>query len=208
MTGLDLFGSLIELLKDSVNFFLPWTILQYYERGTLLRLGRPRMRKTPGWWWIRHPILRWKLRHGEAKEDTVVGPGLIWHWPFRIDEVKLTTNIVFETQALDDIQLETQDGVAIDVVPVIGYSVSDVRKFLLEVENATDAVSDALGGAIFEAVRQRTIADIRSDPNFTRKVLTAVRKRASERFGIEVESLYFHALIPMGLKTGVIKVAK
>lgn len=207
MTGMDLFGSLIELLKDSVNFFLPWTVLEYYERGVLLRFGRPRTRKVPGWWWIRHPIKRWKLRHEEAKEDTVVGPGFIWHWPFKIDEITCT-NVAFETTSLEDIHLETKNGMALCVAPVVGYSVSDVRKFLLEVENASSAVSDALGGAIFEAVRQRDWSEISNDPNFTRKVLTAVRKRASERFGIEVESLYFHALIPMGLKTGVIKVAK
>lgn len=207
MTGMDLFGSLIDLLKDCFLFFIPWTVLDYYERGVLLRFGKPRVRKAPGWWCIRHPIKRWRLRHAEAVEDTVVGPGFIWHWPFYIDQIT-ATNVVFETISLDDIQLETKDGIVIDVVPVVGHSVLDVRKLLLEVENAKDGIADALGGAIFEAVRQRTMEEIRNDPNFTRKVLTTVRKRASERFGIEVESLYFHALIPMGLRSGVLKIAK
>ncbi len=204
MTGLDLFGSLIELLKDSVNFFLPFTKIDYFQRGVLLRWGNPRMRRpAPRRWLLYKP---WKFRKVKRAEDCVVGPGFIWHWPFNIDEI-LTTNVVFETASIDDLQIETKDDIAIVVGPVVGYRITDVRKFLLDVEDATSAVVDVAGGAIVEAVRKKTWEQIKADTEFTRKLRDVVARRANERFGITVESMYFHSLMRMGLRHGVLKVS-
>ncbi len=204
MTGLDLFGSLIELLKDSVNFFLPFTLINYFQRGVLLRWGNPRMRRNaPKRWLLYKP---WKFRKVERVEDCVIGPGFVWHWPFNIDEV-MTTNIVFETAAIDDLQIETKDGIAINARPVVGYEIDDVRKFLLEVEEATSAVIDVAGGAIVEAVRKKTWAEIKADTEFTLKIRDVVARRANERFGIEIQSMYFHSLVRMGMKHGVLKIS-
>lgn len=204
MTGLDLFGSLIELLKDSVNFFLPFTMINYFQRGVLLRWGNPRMRRNvPKRWLLYKPWKFWKV---ERVEDCVIGPGFVWHWPFNIDEV-MTTNIVFETAAIDDLQIETKDGIAINARPVVGYEIDDVRKFLLEVEEATSAVVDVAGGAIVEAVRKKTWEEIKADTEFTRKIRDVVARRANERFGIEIQSMYFHSLVRMGMKHGVLKIS-
>ena len=204
MTPLDLFGSLIELLKDSVNFFLPFTKIDYFQRGVLLRWGNPRMRRpAPRRWLLYKP---WKFRKVKREEDCVVGPGFIFHFPFNIDEI-LTTNVVFETASIDDLQIETKDDIAIVVGPVVGYRITDVRKFLLDVEDATSAVVDVAGGAIVEAVRKKTWEEIKADTEFTRKIRDVVARRANERFGIKIESMYFHSLVRMGLKHGVLKVS-
>ncbi len=204
MTGFDLFGSLIELLKDSVNFSLPFTKIDYFQRGVLLRWGNPRMRrKAPKRWLIYKP---WKYKKVTREEDCVVGPGFIWHWPFNIDEI-IVTNVVFETAPIADLQIETKDGIAINAQPVVGYCIINVRKFLLEVEEATSAVVDVAGGAIVEAVRKKTWEEIKADTEFTRKIRDVVARRANERFGIEIQSMYFHSLVRMGFRHGVLKLA-
>lgn len=204
MTGFDLFGSLIELLKDSVYFFLPFTKIDYFQRGVLLRWGNPRRRRpAPRRWLLYKPC---KFRKVERAEDCVVGPGFIWHWPFNIDEI-IVTNVVFETAPIADLQIETLDGIAINAKPVVGYRIINVRQFLLDVEDATSAVVDVAGGAIVEAVRKKTWEEIKADTEFTRKIRDVVARRANERFGIKIETMYFHSLVRMGLKHGVLKVS-
>ena len=141
-----------------------------------------------------------------GEEDCVVGPGFIWHWPFNIDEI-IVTNVVFETAPIADLQIETKDGIAINAQPVVGYCIINVRKFLLEVEEATSAVVDVAGGAIVEAVRKKTWEEIKADTEFTRKIRDVVARRANERFGIEIQSMYFHSLVRMGFRHGVLKLA-
>jgi regulator of protease activity HflC (stomatin/prohibitin superfamily) len=203
MNGFDLFGSLIQLGKDFFYFFLPFTILDYYEKGILLRLGNPRRRrKVPKHWFLIHPIKFWKTKR---VEDSIIGPGFIWHLPFKIDVV-ISTNIVFETQGTSDLQVETKDGIPVNGNPVLGYSIVNVRKFLLEVEDASDAVIDAAGGAVVEAIRKKTWQEIQDDTEFVRKIRDIVARRANDKFGINVETLYFHSLVRVGLKHGVVKV--
>ena len=213
MTGLDLFGSLIDLLKDSIYFFIPFTKYDHFEQGVLLRLGKPRQRRfvfdeeedewvlVPKWKAVLAPWTYWRA---EKREDCVIGPGLIWHFPFNIDEC-FATNIVFETAPIDDLQVETKDGIAIDAHPIVGYTITDVRKFLLEVEDASDAIVDAAGGAVVEAIRKKTWDEIREDTEFSRKIRDVVARRANDKFGIKIETLYFHALVRLGLSHGVLK---
>lgn len=172
--------ALIEVLKTSLYFFIPWTVLDEYERGVLLRFGRHVKRRG---------------------DDGVVGPGIILHWPFRIDEV-LSTNVVFEVGDAE-MQLQTKDDITVNIEVVVGYSISNPRKFLLEVEEAGDAVLDAVGGAVFERARQRTWADLNS-AEFVDELRKEISRRGV-RFGVRIESVYLHSLVRLGLRYGVLK---
>ena len=175
----DVLLAIIEVLKVTLYFFIPWTVLDEYERGVILRLGK----------------------HVKRGGQDVVGPGIIFHWPFNIDQIP-TTNVVFEVGDAE-LQCTTHDGVVVNVEVVAGYSISNPRKFLLEVEEAGDAVLDAIGGAVFESVRSRTWEDL-SAVSFVDDLRKEIGRRGL-RFGVKIESVYLHSLVRLGLDHGVIK---
>lgn len=176
----DVLLAIIEVLKVTLYFFIPWTVLDEYERGVILRLGK----------------------HVKRSGKDVVGPGIIFHFPFNIDVIP-STNVVFETGDAE-LQCTTSDGVVVNVEAVAGYSISNPRKFLLEVEEAGDAVLDAIGGAVFESVRQRTWADLSAE-SFADDLRKEIGRRGL-KFGVRIESLYLHSLVRLGLDHGVVKI--
>ena len=172
--------ALVDLFIRFRDFFIFWTVLDEYERGVLLRFGR------------------FKENRGE---DGVVGPGLVWHLPFGIDEV-LNTNVVYEVGDAE-LQMVTTDGVTVNIEVVAGYSISNVKKFLLEVEEAGDAVLDAIGGAVFEFGRKRSWDEL-NHPDFVTELQKGIARRGV-RFGVKIETVYIHSLTRLGLRHGVLK---
>ncbi len=177
----DIVLAIIEVLKTTIFWFLPWTVLDQYERGVLLRLG---------------------VHQTQRGEDGILQPGLIWHLPCNIDII-LSTNVVFETGSAE-LQCQTSDDVAVNIDVVAGYSISNPRKFLLEVEDAGDAVLDAVGGAVFESARKRTWADLNAE-SFVDDLRKEIARRGV-RFGVKIESVYIHSLVRLGLRHGVLKI--
>ncbi len=177
----DVLLAIIEVLKTALFFFIPWTVLDEYERGVLLRLGK-------------HVTKR--------GNEGVVGPGIIIHWPCNFDRV-LETNVVFETGSAE-LVCQTSDDTTVNLDVVAGYSISNPRKFLLEVEDAGDAVLDAIGGAVFESARKRTWADLNSE-SFVDDLRKEIGRRGI-RFGVKIESVYIHSLVRLGLRHGVHKI--
>jgi regulator of protease activity HflC (stomatin/prohibitin superfamily) len=175
----DIALAIFEFFKVTLYWFLPWTVLDEYERGVLLRLGRPVARKG----------------------SEVIGPGLIFHFPFNIDQL-LFTNVVFETGSAE-LQCQTRDDITINIEVVAGYSISNPRKFLIEVEEAGDAVLDAIGGGVFESVRKRTWEQI-DDSDFVDILRSEIGQRG-RRFGVKIETVYIHSLTRLGLRYGVLK---
>jgi len=110
--------------------------------------------------------------------------------------------VVYETDDAE-LQMMTTDGVAVNIKVVAGYSISNVRKFLLEVEGAGDAVLDAIGGAVFEFGRYRSWAEL-NDPDFVTALQKGIARRGI-RFGVKVETVYIHSLTRLGLRHGVLK---
>lgn len=176
----DFFKWLVDLFERLRDFITPWTVLAEYERGVLLRLGR-------------------HAKHRGA--DGVVGPGIIFHLPLNIDDI-LYTNVVFETGA-HEMQIQSADGVQVNVEIVAGYSISNPRKFLLEIEDAGDAVLDAMGGGAYDTMRQMTWTEMQSN-DAAGKVHRGISRRGV-KFGVKFEAVYFHSLVRLGLREGVFK---
>lgn len=149
---LALFQALIGYARD---WLVPFTVLEEYERGVVLRLGRFRRTLDPGFHWIIPKV-----------------------------DVVHSTNVVANTSNLGAQSLVTKDGKSAVVSAIVTWKVSDVRKFLLEVEGAAEAVHDLAYGAIAEWVLAHTWEELcRRDVSGR---LTHLVQRRSAEYGIEI----------------------
>lgn len=146
---------LLDLLAGWVEALMPWTIVYAYERGVLLRFGRFKRVLEPGWRWL-IPV---------------------------VDHV-LTCTVVPNTMRLMDQNLTSSDGHDMAVAGIITFTVTDPRKFLLEVEGGGEAIADTTYGAVSEWVSSQSRDNIRDPANWT-KLESRVRRQAKE-YGIEV----------------------
>lgn len=166
------FQGLADVLLQFGGWLVPFSVLREYEGGVLLRFGR---------------------------FQRVLGPGFVWHWPMGIDEI-LKVNVAFDTMTTHDAGFTTLDGVSVAAAVAVGYRITDVQRFIVDVEDADSVVVDATSGTLRQLASQRTWAQIR-DAEFEEEVYKAVRKRAF-KYGVTVDSVFFRTLTKLGLKEG------
>lgn len=148
---------LVELLISGLNLFRFWVVLDPYEKGVLLRLGR----------FIR-----------------VIEPGLTWVWPFDIDHV-LTESVVMQTKSLGNLATTTVDGKKVGFECIVSYKISDIQKALLTVYRVEDAILDACQGVVGTTISTMTWDELRDTEKTTDKISIACRKRGW-RYGVEI----------------------
>lgn len=155
--GLD---KLFELLIEFIDLFRFWQIVDEYQQGVRLRLGR-------------------------FKE--VVGPG--WHWraPFGIDHYILE-NVMVRTSNLSPQGLVTKDGKTVNVSGILRWSIRDIRKAIIDVDGLNDATRDIAYVLIAESVTSNDYDTVRNIPHMT-EMLTRQARKTGWRYGIEVEQL-------------------
>lgn len=126
-----------------------------------------------------------RLRNGIFKE--VLTPGAHWKWPV-IDSI-IDCSIVPTTMRLPPQSLHPKkDGditVGVVVEVVLKYRVSDVKLFLLGVNDAIDALADMAQGIVMTTLTTRTWSEIR-ETDMDSVITKEIRKEA-KRWGIEVE---------------------
>lgn len=150
---------LLDLLIEFVDLFRFWEVINQFERGVVLQLGKFRRE---------------------------VGPGIQLICPFAIDKV-LTDNVTFKTGRLRAQTLTTKDRKTIVVSPVVAYKIKHIKKFLLEVEGAEDALEDMTYGTVGTLVRKTRFDEMMSD-EWHDTLFEQVRKEGF-KFGIEVEAV-------------------
>jgi len=111
---------------DRIFDFIPWVIIDQYEQGVVLRLG---------------------------KFKRVVNPGLSFIFPFGIEEVKYET-VVRQTSYLDPQSLTTKDGKSVTLAGIIIYKIIDIRKFLLDIDDGEDDMNNIVYGIISDNVER------------------------------------------------------
>lgn len=111
--------------------FLPFKIVNQWEKGVYLRFG---------------------------KYQKVVEPGLILKIPFA-DKV-WTHEVITQTVHLQPQTLTTLDEKSIVLKSIIRYHVNDVQKFLLNVMHASDVLVDTTQGIIREKVEYTNWEDL------------------------------------------------
>jgi regulator of protease activity HflC (stomatin/prohibitin superfamily) len=152
-----MFDRLIDLLLQWIGFFIPFVVIDAFERGVVLRFG---------------------------VKQRELDPGLHWIIPFQVDRV-IADNVVPRTINLGAQTLTTQDGKVVTVAGVVTARISDISKATLEVENVDTAVEDSCYGAIGFAVASATW-DVLQQEDFSVKLTKACRGQGW-RYGIEIQ---------------------
>lgn len=146
-----------------------------------------------GWFQICTFIDPWEegiiVRRG--KFSRVVKPGIAWHLPFEIDSIH-TINVKIAAMEMDEQVLTTKDGKKIILSAVLMWSIFDVKKVFLDVEDASDTLADIVVGFIHELVERSTWAYINT-PEF-RAELKKLIQRTARKFGIRVITVKLHDL--------------
>jgi regulator of protease activity HflC (stomatin/prohibitin superfamily) len=126
-----MFDKLIEFIIHFIGDILPFTVVNQWEMGVYLRLG---------------------------KFKKVVNAGLILKIPFA-DKV-WTHEVITQTVHLQPQTLTTLDDKSIVLKSIIRYHVNDVKKFLLHVMRASDVLVDTTQGVIRDKVEYTNWEDL------------------------------------------------
>jgi regulator of protease activity HflC (stomatin/prohibitin superfamily) len=148
---------LFEALHQWGRWFLPFAVIDAYQRGVVLRAGQHHRDLAPGFHWI---------------------------IPFGVEKV-LEDNVVPRTVNLQSQSLTTRDGVGVVVGGVVTASISSIRRALLEVEGVDDALRDSCLGVISQKVTAATWEEVR-DPSFVDTLTQGCREQASE-YGLRIK---------------------
>jgi len=127
--GLD---RLFDLFIDSLKFFQFLHIVRQYENGVVLRFG---------------------------KFNRVAKPGLLWAWPFMIEEC-ITSNVLPEPAMVGPQSLTTADGKRVVVEAVVSFTIEDIKKFLLGLEGGNAAILFLCHAGVARFVERRTWVEL------------------------------------------------
>lgn len=161
------FEKLIDLVVQFLEFFRFCTIIDAYEMGVRLRLG---------------------------KYHSTISPGFHLQIPFFIDVV-LNENVVPKLYQLTTQSIMTRDGTAVAAGAVICYQIRSIEKALLEVDSVAHAVADSCQATVAEEILSATWDEVRA-PEFCERLTTSCRKRGF-RYGVEIMSVRFCELAPV-----------
>ena len=121
-----MFDKLIDVILEFIGLFKFWTVIDCYEKGVVLQLGKYRRTLDAGFYFI---------------------------CPFSIDEV-MVDNVVIQTMDMGTQSLHDIDGVKIVLSSFITYKITDIKVFLTEVESAQDVIMSFTYGIISTMIQK------------------------------------------------------
>lgn len=124
-----------QFLWSIIGLFQFWTVVDAFERGVVLRLG---------------------------KYSRTINPGFHWLIPFGVDRA-LTHEVILTTRETDEQSLTTSDGKKIVISSMVAYTLTDIKKILLEVEEAETVLENYVVGAISDLIRANDYWTIEQD---------------------------------------------
>lgn len=154
-----MFDKLFELLQGIWTAFLPWVVLQPYEIGVLVRLG---------------------------KFKCVLGPGFHWVYPLHIDKL-WHEHSTPTTHHIQGLSTTTRDGKSIGFDAVITYQIADIEKALMKVTDVKDAIIDTCMGLIGTSLSDATWEDVLHGK--ATDDLTKLCRARGRRWGIDIMSV-------------------
>ena len=154
-----MFKELIDFLIGIKDSLVCWVIIDQYDAGVMLRLG---------------------------KYYRTLEPGIHWKIPF-VDK-PVTATVVTTTMNLPSQGLLTKDNKSVAVSSIIQYNISDARLFLLTVYEARDALSDVIMGAIKSYIAAYEYDKLRTENQIPTKRLNQI-KEAMSTWGIDVTNV-------------------
>ena len=127
-----MFDKLVDLIKQFGRFFVFWYIMDPYEGGVILRLGK---------------------FHRMAKI------GLNWIIPFLVER-ELGCNVATNTLIVGPQSLMTKCGKQVVITTVITCTVEDPKQFILEINGGMSALDDAATGVVSRLIMEHTFDEI------------------------------------------------
>lgn len=146
---LGTFDKLLDWIAAGIAHFQFMFVIDPYEEAVIVRLG---------------------------KYQRTVGAG--WHWmlPFGIEEIMKET-VVRTTSYLEVQSITSADDYPVNINAVIVYKIGNIKRWLLEVDDAETALHDMTYGIITELAEEWLWEDIMK-PAFMREVTERVKAEA------------------------------
>jgi len=148
-----------EIIWDILGWFQIITFLDEWEEGIVLQAGKYRRTVGPGWW---------------------------LHLPLGIDEIHVM-NVKPDAMELDEQVLTTYDDDEIVIKVVLMWSIFDIKKCTLDVEDAADTLQQIAVGYVHDIVEETEWAEIRTKA-FRSALKQSIQKQA-RKFGITVSQV-------------------
>ena len=162
---MNFIASTWEIIWDVIGWFKICTFIDEWEEGVLLRKG---------------------------KFKRTVKPGTAWHLPLGLDEITCL-NVKPDSMELDEQALTTKDKVSIVISVNLLWSIFDIKKCIVDVEDAADTLSDIALGFVQELVEETTWAKVRTK-EFRAELRRRIQKQA-RKFGITVNAVKLANLV-------------
>jgi len=154
---MNFISSIWEIIWDVLGWFQICTFIDEWEEGILLRRGK----------FVR-----------------CVGAGITWHLPFEIDELHVM-NVKPGAMELDEQVLTTRDHKSIVISVNLMWSIFDIKRCTIDVEDASDTLQDLALGDVQEMVEATDWDEIQSKA-FRKELKRSIQQQARE-FGITVK---------------------
>jgi len=156
---MNFISSIWEIIWDVLGWFQICTFVDEWEEGVLLRHGK----------FVR-----------------IAKPGICWHLPLEIDELHCM-NIKPDSMELDEQVLTTADGYKVVISVNLLWSIFDIKKCTLDVEDAADTLSDIALGYVHDLVEETELDEI-STKAFRTELKRLIQKQA-RKFGITASTV-------------------
>lgn len=156
---------LVEVVENFIEIFFFTTVVREWERGIILRFGR------------------------FSRE---LDPGIHLYFPFHIER-PLKTSVVADATQLKEQIFTLCDGTTVAAKAVVTYRIKNVKKHLLEVEDAESSMADATAGVLRRHLSGRSWRDL-ADPDSCREIeegAVSEMKREASRWGVEIQRVQF-----------------
>ena len=154
-----MFDKLLDLILRFLDLFIPWTVVDSYQRGYVLRFG---------------------------KKARLLSPGFHWVWPLGVERV-LLANTTLDAIALPPQALETRDGVSVVAQLSVLMHVEDIEKYLIDIEGVERLIHEVAPGVVAMFIRRRTFAEMR-DPDLDDDIQRAIGKLVKP-WGVKIEGV-------------------
>ena len=185
-------AKLVDLFVQLFKLATPWTVVNSYQRGVVLRLGGGPLNSPK-----EHPYAR-----VIGPTDGFKGTGLHFMIPFL--EVVTSVNVVPAMSAYPNQVFASANGTTYLTLVHLLWRVDDIVTFILDVEDAGDVLGDAAAGITRRLIAGMDDAAL-TGTDLEAKLTASVRARA-KRFGVYVEMVYISELAPTSLRGGIMRV--
>lgn len=185
-------AKLLDLITQLFRLATPWTVINSYSRGVVLRLGGGKLRSPKG-----QPYAR-----VVGPTDGVFGTGLHFMWPFI--ETVTGWNVVPALATYPNQVFQSANGTTFLTLVHMLWRVDNIVTFLLDIEDAQDILADAAAGITRRLVAEMSDEDLLGTA-LEAKLTTATRNR-TKRFGVYVEAVYISELAPTSLRGGIMRI--